>query len=221
MFHKLHLRERINRRTLSQGPYPLPSFWPPPPKLRSGKILQVERKSNWFDGYCARHSSFWATGCLLVLVSEGWWWCSIPSLTFLPRISLEAQWPKDFYGIPDYLGKYPSSFLLNRIQSVPKSVLWKAWANIGVQCCRIASSDLNVRIHQPQISAFMLLSNLPKSVTKLVIYIYFSWGIMFCCECLFLPSKKLSKSLHTQHLWRQEEQTSMPPCLVPDLPCTA
>ena len=28
-FTNCTLRERINRRTLSQGPHPLPSFWPP------------------------------------------------------------------------------------------------------------------------------------------------------------------------------------------------
>ena len=42
-------------------------------------------------------------------------------ISLSPWISLEAV-PKDFYGIPDYLGKYTSSFLFNRIQSVPKSL---------------------------------------------------------------------------------------------------
>ena len=87
--------------------------------------------------------------------SEGEWWC--PS-HFTLWISLEAV-PKDFYGIPDYLGKYTSSFLFNRIQSVPKSV--QAWTNTRVQYHGIAR-NLNVRIHKPQISAFMLFSNLPK-----------------------------------------------------------
>ena len=106
-----------------------------------------------------------------------WWWC--PSHSY-PWISLGAV-PKDFYGIPDYLGKYTSSSF--SIGSKACQKVFKPGQIHGI------ARNLNVRIHKPQISAVMLFSNLPKCQYWNEWYVY-----MFCCECLVLVCKKFLTS---------------------------
>ena len=141
-FTNCTLRERINRRTQSQGPRH--TLILPPPKLRSGEILPVCRKSNWFDRWIVPPT---------ILSNEWWRRMMMVPISLLPWISLEAV-PKDFYGIPDYLGKYTSSSF--SIGSKACQKVFKPGQIHGI------ARNLNVRIHKPQISAVMLFSKVPK-----------------------------------------------------------
>ena len=98
MFHKLHSKERINRRAQRQGP-PLPSSATTETMLRHDFAGRGGR-SNWFERYCAADNSEQQA--------------DDPSyLTFLPWISLEAM-TKDFFAIPDFLENLPHpSFGIN------------------------------------------------------------------------------------------------------------
>ena len=98
MFHKLHSKERINRRAQSQGP-PSPHFG----HHRNNVEIWFCGEgggSNWFERYCAADNSEQQA--------------DDPSyLTFLPWISLEAM-TKDFFAIPDFLENSPHpSFGIN------------------------------------------------------------------------------------------------------------
>ena len=100
MFHKLHSKERINRRAQSQGPPPPLILATTETMLRHDFAGRGAWGSNWFERYFAADNSEQQA--------------DDPSyLTFLPWISLEAM-TKDFFAIPDFLENLPHpSFGIN------------------------------------------------------------------------------------------------------------